>query len=193
MSLKKMMIIDISIFTVLGILLDSFLGLTNIFYIKFLMTLSYSLIVLVYYRWGYYGIVINVAIIVTHFLVYFKTDDIVSLIFHSVSLLSFLLIPSFKKLINNNLGKKSLLNVIILIVPVFIIAISVEYLLGLSFVGASSLVSYLIYHSLNLLLNILILIIISKQENLLVDMKEYLIKESKGKESGGRIQKSSKY
>jgi hypothetical protein len=184
MSLKKAMIIDISIFSVLAIILDVILGVADIFYINFFMAASYSLIILCYYRWNYYGIIPNVAIIITHLFIYFKGNDYKVLIAHSISLLVFLLIPLIKKLIKRELERKSFLEVIGLSVPIYILLIGVESLLNLMFNNVLDLTSIVVYYSLNLIILVILLVIISYQQNLLVDMNMYLVKVSKEKDSG---------
>jgi hypothetical protein len=183
MSLKKAMIIDLSIFTILAIILDVILGLANIFYIKFFMAASYSLIILCYYRWNYYGLSINIIIIITHVIVYLKDSDYKLLIAHSISLLVFALIPLIKKLIKKEIEKKSVLDVFILSIPIYILTIGVESILNLLFGNKLDLISIVIYYSLNLLILIILMVIISIQQNLLVDMKKYLIKVNEGEHS----------
>lgn len=86
MSLSKYRTIDLLIFTGIGVLLDVIIGIKGFFRIVLYLAISIPLILLCYVRWGKFGLLPNLVIIVVHNFLY--AESLWINLGHSLALLS---------------------------------------------------------------------------------------------------------
>lgn len=178
MTISKLRTYDLLIFGFISIVLDVVLGLTGLFGIRLFLALSYPLVFLCYVRWEKYGVFPNIAIMITHLLLYVSNisealPHIVGLALLSVTLLFLQWKPMHYRRIPFYAIAVSFLSV-------YILSIFVEWAIHLLFLDTISIITVFINHVFNIGLGIGLLGIMYSQKILLVQMDRYLRETKEG-------------
>ncbi len=169
--MKKLKILDLIIFTAIAIISDWVAYSLKLFNLNLIISLSIPIIIIIYIRWSYYGIITNVLVTISHFIIFQepplnKLIHSISFLFLGLSLL-FLLLKSYKDL---PIKKRYLT---LLYIPIYAVMMLVEW--GLSHLTQTpiSLIGHIANHSLNFIIGLAVILVASIQPNIIVSMKSY--------------------
>lgn len=179
------MTFDLIVLTIMSVVVDIigyFASQSDLVFLY--VSLSIPVILIAYIRWGAKALVINIVIMVLH-LVLYRGIQVLPMIIYLVSLFSISLSMLWFKFTDRSMIK----NEILLITCYFLTAYSALFLLQ-AFAqylegGEIQWITLLIRHSVNFILGWVILVIASKQQDLMVDMKKYLLKQIEERKKEG--------
>jgi hypothetical protein len=178
LSLKKFRLLDILIFTFVAVLIDIVVGIYGLLGLKLFFSIGIPIVLLLYIRWGKYALIANIIIVIVHFVVHYV--NIYVMIAHSIGLFSLsfaIVLVKWDKLQKRNVEFQY---VFVYFIFLYLTMLLVEWILLLIFNQYVNLFAHLLNHSLNMLLSILILSIISKQNDLIINMNNYLRDQTEG-------------
>lgn len=181
MTIQKFRTFDLIILTVIAVILDIVVGLFGFFSIQLFMAISFPIIMLCYIRWHVYGIIPNVIISIAHLLIHNDPEiSFMIVLIHAFSVLAWsltLLMIKYKPFKKKKLtyGNASLMFLII-----YIVMITIEWILLSLFNQPITYLNQLLNHTLNLIVGLGLTVIIAYQKDLMVDMKIYLMEKEKG-------------
>lgn len=173
--MKKLLILDFVIFGLATIIIDTILAQQVLFGITLYVSIALPILFIMYIRWGYYAIIMNVLFSLLHMII-FKSPWLVNVL-HGLSLLimiSSLAVIKFKAF-NQRYIKFGY--ILLAYLSLYSLVFLVEYGL-LKLFGDIEFVSLLVSQSLNVVAGLLILTIMYFQKDLIVNMKLYLKRES---------------
>ncbi|PKK99277.1 MAG: hypothetical protein CVV57_03675 [Tenericutes bacterium HGW-Tenericutes-2] len=177
MTIKKFMTFDLLVLTLLAVLVDVigyFASLSDLVFLY--VSLSIPVILIAYIRWGYKALVINLVIIILHLILY-RGIQVLPMIVYLLSLGSISVSMIWFKLVKKNGIKDEVLLITLYFLTayttLFLLQAFAQYLEG----GEIQWITLLIRHSVNIILGWVILVIASKQQDLMVDMHSYLLKQ----------------
>ncbi|CCV64089.1 hypothetical protein BN85405120 [Alteracholeplasma palmae J233] len=189
MTLKKYRYLDVTIMTVLAIVVDVVSYLVTSYMLKqnfenVYIAPSIVVIIFIYVRWGKIGVISNFLMLMIQFILYrnqiFSTTWFA--IAFSVGYLSLASTLIWNRKQKNNILRSNLKTLILYyFVPYSIMVISeigISYVLG--FKGTAT--SFIIRHIINFILCLVIVVIAKVQKNFMVDMYGYLEKLQKEKD-----------
>ncbi len=176
--LSRFRLIDITVFTLIAVIIDIVIGVYGLFGIRLYISVGIPIIFLLYLRWGKYALLTNVIIILVHFLVHYV--NIYVMFTHSIGLFSLsiaIFLRRWRKLQKKNIEFQHIFfSFFILYAVMFFI----EWFLLMLLNQDINILVQLLNHSLNLVLSVLLLFFMSKQNDLLVNMNIYLQDSVKG-------------
>jgi hypothetical protein len=171
------MTFDLLVLTLLAVLVDVigyFASLSDLVFLY--VSLSIPVILIAYIRWGYKALVINLVIIILHLILY-RGIQVLPMIVYLLSLGSISVSMIWFKLVKKNGIKDEVLLITLYFLTayttLFLLQAFAQYLEG----GEIQWITLLIRHSVNIILGWVILVIASKQQDLMVDMHSYLLKQ----------------
>jgi len=177
LTIKKFMTLDLLVLTLLAVLVDVigyFASLSDLVFLY--VSLSIPVILIAYIRWGYKALVINLVIIILHLILY-RGIQVLPMIVYLLSLGSISVSMIWFKLVKKNGIKDEVLLITLYFLTaytiLFLLQAFAQYLEG----GEIQWITLLIRHSVNIILGWVILVIASKQQDLMVDMHSYLLKQ----------------
>ncbi|CDR31236.1 Uncharacterised protein [Acholeplasma oculi] len=190
MTIKKFMWLDILILMVLAIIMDSVAYIITDWIRSSSLELpivesvfiapSFTIIYLIYHRWKKFGLIPNVIIIILHFILYGKQIFIsyeyplmiiASYMIFSLTLLSY----KWLKVTKIPDWLFHLMNFMVIYILMFLVEYAIGVILGIQL----SLLGITLRHTMNVILSSIIIIVMSVQKKLLIDMETHLIKQSK--------------
>lgn len=185
MTIKKFMTFDLLVLTVIASIVDIVGFFASKTDLKFLyVALSVIVMMIAYIRWDIKALVIPVVIILLHLILYSGGTLLTNLVY-SLSLLATSLAMLWFKILKRDRIKDEILLLTLYFITgylsMFLLQALASYLSG-----EIQWVTLIIRHSVNFILGWVILVIASRQEDLLVDMKKYLLRsiEERRKEEG---------
>ncbi len=185
MTIKKFMTFDLIVLTLLAVVVDVigyFASQSDLIFLY--VTLSIPVILIAYIRWGYKALVINLVIIVLHLIMY-RGIQVIPMIVYLVSLASTSLSMIWFKLIKKDDIKDEVLLITLYFltayVALFLLQAFAQFLEG----GEIQWFTLLIRHSVNIVLGWVILMIAARQQDLMVDMNTYLLKQIEERKKEG--------
>ncbi len=186
MTIKKFMTFDLLVLTLLAVLVDVigyFASLSDLVFLY--VSLSIPVILIAYIRWGYKALVINLVIIILHLILY-RGIQVLPMIVYLISLASISVSMIWFKLVKKNCIKDEVLLITLYFLTayttLFLLQAFAQYLEG----GEIQWITLLIRHSVNIILGWVILVIASKQQDLMVDMHSYLLKQIEERKKEGK-------
>lgn len=193
MTLKKFMWMDILILSIWGILMDVIAFIITGWIATSSLELpitesvfiapSFTIIYLIYHRWKDKGFIVNGVFLILHLILYsaqiFRGYEFVLMILGSYMVFG-LTILTIKYVPRIKLSRW--FYHLTCFMGIYILMMLVEYSVGTIFGVNLSLLGVIMRHLINLLICSLIIIIMSVQSNLVVDMKTHLIQSKKEEE-----------
>lgn len=181
MTIKKYRIIDIAILTALAILTDLIAywvtGIGSGTLDSFFITPSIAIIVIIYIRWGWIGVIPNLLVGLVHLFVYQE-----QLLVHYTAwfpyLTGFMLLFAsyiWKKLLKGDIIQSRLLMIALYIILNFAIMVFGEWLVALTFGTNHQLIFYMVRHAVNIIIALMIFIVATYQKGLVTDARKYII------------------
>lgn len=185
MTIKKFMTFDLLVLTVIASIVDIVGYFASKTDLKFLyIALSVVVMMIAYIRWDYKAFVIPVVIVLLHLILYRGQTFWTSLVYAS-SIFSIGVSMIWFKIVKRDHIKQEVLLLTLYFMTGYI---SMFFLQALaSYIsGEVQWLTLIIRHSVNFILGWVIFMIASRQEDLLVDMKAYLLRsiEERRKEEG---------
>lgn len=181
MSIRKFRAIDLLILTGLGLLFDLIIGLTGFFGINLYAAISIPLILFCYVRWGVYGLISNGLLAIAHFLIYLDGTPLGIVGAHAGSLLGLavvLLVPrTWFRRPRTDFGKVALFYLF-----GYAAMMILEWTMDQLLYSGIPVANLLLNHVFNFLLGFGLLLIISRQKDLLIPMEVYLKEEQQKRE-----------
>jgi hypothetical protein len=185
LTIKKFMIYDIALLSFIAILVDVIGYFASRSELVFLyISLSLPVILILYIRWGYKAIITNLLIIVLHFILYSSVISLslfiylLSLIITSLSILLF-------KIFDRSQIKDEMLKLLIYYVFAYVLMFLTQGLAQYIIMQDVEWITLIIRHSVNFILGFVILWIASRQDDLMVDMKSYLLRSIEERKKEG--------
>lgn len=185
LTIKKFMIFDLIVLTIIAVVVDVVGFFASKTDLKFLyVALSFIVMMIAYIRWDFKALVIPVVIVILHMILY-QGGTFVTQMIYALSIFSISLSMIWFKFVKRDQIKDEVL----LLTGYFITGYLALFMLQAwaSYVsGEVQWVTLLVRHSVNFILGWVVLFIASKQEDLLVGMKAYLLRsiEERKKEEG---------
>lgn len=185
LTIKKFMTFDLLVLTVIALIVDIVGYFASKTDLKFLyVALSFVVMLIAYIRWDYKAFIIPVVVTLLHFALY-RGGTLLSNMVYAVSIFSVGSSMVWFKLAKRDEIKNEVLLLTLYYVTGYVIMFLFQALAS-SIVGEVQWETLLIRHSVNFILGWFIFFIASKQEDLLVNMKKYLLRsiEERRKEEG---------
>lgn len=187
MTIKRFMWMDIIVLTVLAIIVDTVAyfitgwiaqetlqeGLMESVFIA----PGLCFVFLVYNRWGFKGIVPNVVTMLLQLLLYREQifASYVYVLMVVIGYLAFILsILVFKYIVKPS--KESWLILTVSFAAIYLVMVSVEWIVNIILGGVITWDGNFLRHSINLVVSMIIIMVMSFQKKMFVDMKTHLIK-----------------
>lgn len=180
MSVAKLRFFDILILTSIALLIDTVVGLSGFLAIQLYFSIGIPIVLLVYIRWGIYGMIPNVILILLHLIIHFVSWPVMAA--HTIGLMILFLAVFFVKWEKLRRRPIEFHNVFFYYSTFYILMITVEIASLYLFNSGVSIGGFYLNHSMNYFIGLGLLFIISKQKDLLVNMDTYLREESEGTE-----------
>jgi hypothetical protein len=172
---------DLIFLTAVAIISDLLLALFGLIGIRLFLSIAYPLVVICYIRWNTYGLISNLVVMLAHLLIYGLIGNvewpIASL--HALSIIGFSAVLLIIRLSNQRHQKVSSSIYLMMYAFGFITVFMLEWSLYNLFGFKLNFVSHGFNHILNFLFGLFIIFITSKQKDLLINMKYYLINKDK--------------
>jgi hypothetical protein len=185
LTIKKFMTFDLLVLTIMAIVVDVigyFASQSDLVFLY--VSLSIPIILIAYIRWGYKALVINLIIMVLHLILY-RGIQVLPMIIYLFSLISISISMLWFKFTKKDSIKDEVLLITLYFltayITLFLIQAIAQYVEG----GEIQWVTLLIRHSVNIILGWVILMIAARQQDLMVDMKTYLLREIKERKEEG--------
>ncbi len=172
LSLNKLRLIDIVLFTFIAVVIDIVIGLYGLLGLKLFISVGIPTVLFLYIRWGKYALIANGTIIIVHFIVHYV--NLYVMIAHSLGLLSLslaILFVKWKKLLKRNIAFQ---HIFLYFLSLYVLMLVVEWFLLIIFNQDVSFLGHILNHSLNIFLSIGLLYMISRQKDLMVNIDIYL-------------------
>ncbi len=176
MTIAKLRIIDLAVFSLLTIIIDFVLGRYGLFGLRMYLSVSVCMGLMMIIRWRKWGILTVIVIVIGH-MITFWNNNLLVLIAHSLSLLGIILAIIIEPKIRNKTNHFEL--IIFLYSGIYLVVVLLEWMFLFLFGQEIALINHLFNHSVNFMLGLFILFLISLQKELLLDMNTYLIEKSK--------------
>lgn len=185
LTIKKFMMFDLIVLTIIAVIVDIVGFFASKTDLKFLyVALSVIVMMIAYIRWDFKAFVIPLVIVILHMILY-RGGTLLTQTVYALSIFSVGLSMIWFKLVKRDQIKEEVL----LLTGYFVTGYLALFLFQAwaSYLsGEVQWVTLLIRHSVNFILGWVVLFIASKQEDLLVGMKAYLLRsiEERKKEEG---------
>lgn len=185
MTIKKFMTFDLITLGVIAVIVDVvgyFASRTDLIF--FYMMLSLPVMLIAYIRWNHHALWINVAVIMLHLILY-GTSEVFGMLIYVMSIGSVGLALLWFKVLDKKQIKNELLLLTIYYVSTYLVLFFIQALAQMTIGENIQWLTLVIRHGVNFLLGWVILVIASRQEDLLVDMKTYLLKQIEERKDEG--------
>jgi membrane-associated HD superfamily phosphohydrolase len=176
--------IDLLIFTAIGVIADAIIGLNGFFGIRLYIALSVPLILLCYVRWKAFGLIPNLVIVIAHVLIYGANNPLEIVIAHSIGMLSLSGALLFQKWKPFRTRKIAFWAVIVYYLGTYLGMLAIEYLALVILNAGYPFLNYAMNQILNLLLGLGLMIMIGHQKDMLVSMNLYFLEKALERNKG---------
>jgi hypothetical protein len=172
---------DLIFLTVVAIISDLLLASFGLIGIRLFLSIAYPMVVISYIRWHKYGLFTNFIVIIAHLLIYGiigKVEWPIAAL-HALSIIGFSSVLIIIALTNQQKQKVSSYIYLMMYTLGFLTVFLLEWGLYNLFGFKLNLISHGFNHILNFLFGLFIIFITSKQKDLLINMRYYLIHKDK--------------
>ncbi|MDO9629540.1 MAG: hypothetical protein Q7I99_06535 [Acholeplasmataceae bacterium] len=187
MTIKKFMTFDLLVLSLMAVVVDVigyFASQSDLVFLY--VSLSIPVILIAYIRWGVKGLAINLVIMILHLILY-RGIQVLPMIVYLISLASISISMIWFKITKKDHIKNEILLITVYYFTAYLTLFLFQALAQFLEGGEIQWFTLLIRHSLNIILGWVILVIASKQQDLMVDMKTYLLKQIKERKEEGTI------
>jgi hypothetical protein len=176
MTLKRFILIDLLILSLIFLVVETIVWRFGFINVNFWVSISIPMILAGMIRWRYEGLIMVGIAATAHGIYQYlggsSVEEIVIAIFSVCSVAVFIVLRPY---LIKNIYKFSVLSTGYLMV--YIVYLVVTWILSTLLIQTSNPIELLIYHLLNMLIGILLLGLMSKQNTFLIDMRDYLRKK----------------
>lgn len=181
MTIQKFRKMDLIFLSVVAIVSDALLAIFGLIGIRLFLSIAYPLIVIAYIRWNKHAIYHNLIIIALHIVIYGLINKVgwPIAILHALAIIGFsscIIIIGLTKQANQQVG---LLTYMLIYTTGFLGVFFLEWILFNLFGYKLNLIGHGFNHVFNYLFGLFILLITSRQKDILVNMKYYFINKEK--------------
>ncbi len=177
LTIKKFMTIDLTVLTVLAIIVDVIGYFASQSALTFLyVALSIPLLMMAFIRWNKYAFSMVIVVVILHAILYHSGSALATILYLIGFPATMITMLWFKMFPQNRIRHEVLL--LTLYYTTGYLALFLFHIMAMSVLGDIQWITLLIRHSFNFIFGWFILWIISRQQDLLVDMKSFLIKQS---------------
>lgn len=185
MTIKKFRTIDLIVLTVIALVVDvigyfASQGALIFFYV----TLSTPIMMIAYIRWNYRGLIINVVAIMAYTILY-GNFEVISLIGYALSVMSIGLVIFWFKIVNPSRIKDEVLILTLYYLSGYLLLFGFQILTQYIINGQIQWINMITRHSINFALGWVIMMIASRQQDFMVDMKTYLLRQIEERKKEG--------
>ncbi len=176
MTIKKFRMIDLAIFSILAAITDIAVTMFGLLGVKFYLAISMAVIVLVYIRWRKYGWMTNVFIAIVHLILFgiINSDWVVASL-HALSILGMAVIIGLLQLQFFNIKKKfDFVHMGLLFIVGYLTTFLLEWGLYNIILEPTNFLNHALNHILTIVVGLGLCLIIVYQDNLAIDMDDYL-------------------
>lgn len=179
MTIAKYRLIDLIFLTIVAIIVDLvgfFASQKELIFLY--VTLSTPIIMIIYVRWGAYGLYTNAVIAILHTILY-RNFEFLPMLGYIVSIFALGSSMIWFKITTKPHIRSEVLLVTLYFLTGYLALFFTQVLLQMTLFDTIEWVVLITRHGFNLLLGWIILMIARHQEDFMVDMKQYLIRQAK--------------
>ena len=185
MTIKKFMTMDLIVLSILAIIVDVigyFASKSDLVF--FYISLSIPIMLIAYIRWGYKAFVINIVVLLLH-LVLYGTTKVLGTMIYSISILSLAIAMVWFRIVSRSSIKKEVFLITLYFLTGYLTLFLMQALAQYAISKDVQWTTLIIRHAVNIVLGWVILMIASRQEDLMVDMHQYLLKQIEDRKDEG--------
>lgn len=153
------------------------------------VTLSTPIILIIYFRWGKYGLYVNLVIALLHTILY-RNFELLPMIGYMLSIFAIGVSMIWFKITSKKHIRSEVLLLTLYFLTGYLALFFTQVLLQLTLFETVEWVVLITRHAFNIILGWVILMIARHQEDFMVDMKKYLLQQIKERQEEERIYES---
>lgn len=179
MTIAKYRLIDLIVLTLLCVIIDIvgfFVSQSDLIF--FYVTLSTPILLIIYIRWDYRGLISTLVVAVLHLILY-RNFDLLSLALYVTSIFMITTAMIWFKLVGRNQIKQEVLWLTLYFLTGYLMMFFTQVLAQYILFKEIEWIVLITRHGLNLILGWVILMIAKRQEDFMVDMEKYLLNQIK--------------
>jgi len=185
LTIQKFRTIDLIVLTTIAVIVDVVGYFASQSALVFLyVTLSTPIMMIAYIRWNYRGLVINIAAIFLYTILY-RNFELIPMIGYALSVMSIGLVMLWFKIIDRNQIKNEILTLTLYFVSGYLLLFIVQALTQYIIANEIQWITLITRHSINFILGWIIMLIASRQQDFMVDMHGYLLKQIEERKKEG--------
>jgi hypothetical protein len=185
LTIKKFRTIDLIVLTTIAVIVDVIGYFASQSALVFLyVSLSIPIMMIAYIRWDYRGLVVNVAAIIIYTILY-QNFEWIPMIGYALSIMSVGLVMLWFKIINRNHIKNEILTLTLYFLSGYIMLFGIQALTQYIMSNQIQWITLIARHSINFILGWVIMMIASRQQDFMVDMNQYLLKQIEERKKEG--------
>lgn len=187
MTIAKYRMIDLIVLTILCVVVDTigyFISQSDLLF--FYVTLSTPILLIIYIRWHMYGLISTGVIAVLHLILY-RNFELLSLVLYTLSIFGISIAMVWFKVINRNHIKDETLLLTLYFMTGYLAMFFIQVLTQYILFNQVEWIVLITRHAINFVLGWVILMIAKRQEDFMVDMKKYLLKQIKERKQEGSL------
>lgn len=181
MTIQKFRKMDLIFLTVVAIISDLLLAIFGLIGIRLFLSIAYPLIVISYIRWNKHGIILNLVIVLLHIIIFGLINQVgwPIAILHSIAIIGFSFIIFMISMTKQNEKQVGLLTYLWIYSSGFLSVFLLEWVLFNFFGYELNLIGHAFNHSINFLFGFFIILITSRQKDILINMNHFFINKEK--------------
>ncbi len=185
LTIKKFRTIDLIVLAIIALIVDvigyfASQGALVFFYV----TLSTPIMMIAYIRWNYRGLIINVVAIIIYTFLY-SNFVFVSMIGYALSIMSIGLVMFWFKIVKPSHIKDEILILTLYYLSGYLLLFGFQILTQYIINGQVQWITMITRHSINFVLGWVIMLIASRQQDFMVDMNTYLLRQIEERKNEG--------
>ncbi|MCF7931492.1 MAG: hypothetical protein K9L02_08295 [Acholeplasmataceae bacterium] len=185
MTIQKFRTIDLIVLSLIALIVDvigyfASQGALVFFYV----TLSTPIMMIAYIRWNYRGLIVNVVAILVYTILY-KNFELIPLIGYTLSVMSIGLVMFWFKIVKPSRIKDEVLILTLYYLSGYLLLFGLQVVSQWIINGQVQWITMITRHSINFALGWVIMLIASRQQDFMVDMKTYLRRQIEERKNQG--------
>ena len=190
MTIAKYRLLDLIVLGVVAVIVDLIGFFASQKELIFLyVTLSTPILMIIYVRWGKYGLYVNGVIALLHTILY-RNFDILPMLGYITSIFALSVSMVWFKITTKGQIRSEVLLLTLYFLTGYLALFFTQVLLQYWLFGTVEWIVLFTRHGLNIILGWVILMIARHQEDFMVDMKAYLLRQIKERQEEERIYES---
>ena len=185
MTIQKFRTIDLIVLSTIAVIVDVVGYFASQSALIFLyVALSTPIMMIAYIRWNYRGLIINIVSIILYTILY-KNFELIPMIGYALSVMSIGLVMLWFKVIPKNQIKNEILTLTLYFVSGYVMLFMIQAFTQYLMSNEIQWITLIARHSVNFILGWIIMFIASRQQDFMVDMHGYLLKQIEERKKEG--------